>query len=165
MSLIEVLVALLIASVGLLTVTELQTLALQSHRLAWQRTEAVLLADDMLERIRAARGVVPADLGQYRIAVGEAPPAADHCLARNCSYAQWVAFDQASWKCRLGAFRAAFVCQALAEVGMLAGGTIQPGLPQGDGAVAVDAGGGVRVSIHWSGVDGRPQTLTLSGRP
>jgi Tfp pilus assembly protein PilV len=98
------------------------------------RGEAVQLAYDMMDRIRAN----PA--GDYDgLAIGDVPPATANCLAGNCTEAQMAAFDQASWKCSLGNFNANAVCTALRAAGALPSGAVQPGLPSGDGAIAVDA--------------------------
>jgi type IV pilus assembly protein PilV len=53
--LIEVLVALLILSIGLLGMASLQTLSLQQTTGSQARTQAILLAEDLVERIRANR--------------------------------------------------------------------------------------------------------------
>lgn len=58
-TLVEVLVAWLVLSVGLLGVAALQLESLRSSRAALLRTQAVLLTTDMADRIRANR--VPAD--------------------------------------------------------------------------------------------------------
>ncbi len=53
MSLIELLVALVIASLGLLTLVGLQAASLRYNRVTERRAVATLLADDLMERIRA----------------------------------------------------------------------------------------------------------------
>ena len=53
MSLIELLVALVIASLGLLTLVGLQAASLRYTRVTEHRAVATLLADDLMERIRA----------------------------------------------------------------------------------------------------------------
>lgn len=53
--LIEVLVALLILAVGLLGMASLQTASLQQTTGSQSRTQAILLAEDIVERIRANR--------------------------------------------------------------------------------------------------------------
>jgi type IV pilus assembly protein PilV len=69
--LIEVLVALLILSIGLLGMASLQTLSLQQTTGSQARTQAILLAEDLVERIRANR--------PNRNAYGLANPAAVAC--------------------------------------------------------------------------------------
>jgi type IV pilus assembly protein PilV len=55
MSLVEVLVALVVISTGLLGVAGLQVLTLQNNHNSLLRTQASALADDILERMRANR--------------------------------------------------------------------------------------------------------------
>jgi type IV pilus assembly protein PilV len=57
MTLLEVLIAVVILSVGLLGVAGLQTTNLRNSQSAHQRTMAVLLASGMAERIRANRAL------------------------------------------------------------------------------------------------------------
>lgn len=65
-SLIEVLVALLILSVGLLGLAGLQGRSLREGNDALRRTQAVQYAEDILDRMRANR----ANAGQYAIVLG-----------------------------------------------------------------------------------------------
>jgi type IV pilus assembly protein PilV len=53
--LIEILVALLVLAIGLLGMASLQTTSLQQTTGSQARTQAILLAEDMVERIRANR--------------------------------------------------------------------------------------------------------------
>jgi len=144
-SMIELLVAVLVMGIGVLGITGLQMVSLQNNRTALLRGEAVQLAYDMMDRIRANPG------GNYGgLALGDTPPAATNCLASNCTEAQMAAFDQASWKCSLGDFNADAVCAALRAAGALPGGNGQPGLPSGDGSVQVDAANRVvTVTVRW----------------
>lgn len=57
MTMLEVLIAVMVLSVGLLGVAGLQTTNLRNSQSAHQRTMAVLLASGMAERIRANRAV------------------------------------------------------------------------------------------------------------
>ena len=52
-TLIEVLVALLIFSVGLIGLAGLMTMAMRANQVAYQRTQVTFLADGMAERMRA----------------------------------------------------------------------------------------------------------------
>ena len=65
MTMLEVLIAVMILSVGLLGVAGLQTTNLRNSQSAHQRTMAVLLASGMAERIRANR--VIARSGNYAL--------------------------------------------------------------------------------------------------
>ena len=141
LSLLEVLTASLVLAVGVSGLAALEAGALRDGREALQRTEAVVLAADLLDRVRAN----PA--GDYRTAFGEGPPGAA-CIVRDCGPDELAAFDVATWKCRLGTWTAAPTCAALRGAGALLGAE-QPGLPEGDGRVAVGADGQVRVTVAW----------------
>jgi type IV pilus assembly protein PilV len=67
-TLIEVLVALVVLSVGLLGVAALQLTSLRSNHGSAMRTQATYLAYDIVDRMRANRAA--AVLGAYDIAIG-----------------------------------------------------------------------------------------------
>lgn len=144
---IELLVAVLVMGIGVLGITGLQMVSLQNNRGALLRAEAVLLAYDMMDRVRANPGQ-----NYGGLALGAAPPAPTNCAAGACSEAQMVAFDQASWKCSLGNYNTHAVCVGLRGAGVLPAATAQPGLPNGDGAVALVGAAPnqiVRVTVRW----------------
>jgi type IV pilus assembly protein PilV len=92
-SLVEVLVAVVMLSIGLLGLAGLQLNSVQNTNSATQRFEATTLAYDILERMRGNR--VRAIAGAYDIALGEAPAGADV-----------AATDLAAWKDALAALPA-----------------------------------------------------------
>jgi type IV pilus assembly protein PilV len=67
-SLLEVLIALVVLSIGLLGIAALQANSLKANQSAYQRTQAIFLAYDMMDRMRANRTAALA--GQYDIAMG-----------------------------------------------------------------------------------------------
>lgn len=69
-SLIEVLVTLVVLSIGLLSLAALQVTTLKSNNSALTRFEASTLAYDILDRMRANRG--PALQGNYNISLTDA---------------------------------------------------------------------------------------------
>jgi type IV pilus assembly protein PilV len=71
MTLIEVLVTLVIISVGLLGVAALQLTTVRSNLDSFVRSQAAVLAGDMLDRIRANRA--DAMNNQYNVAFGATP--------------------------------------------------------------------------------------------
>ncbi len=91
MTLIEVLVALLVLSIGLLGVAALQMTSLRNNHAAHTRSQATALAYDIADRMRANRTVAVA--GGYNIALG-AVPAAPATLAD---------IDITAWKAALAA--------------------------------------------------------------
>ena len=68
MSLIEVLVSVVILAVALLGTAKLTSSSLKSTNTAYYRSQATVLADDILDRMRA--NIVGTRAGQYAIDVG-----------------------------------------------------------------------------------------------
>jgi type IV pilus assembly protein PilV len=144
-SMIELLVAVLVMGIGVLGITGLQMVSLQNNRGALVRAEAVQLAYDMLDRVRANPG---SNYGG--LALAAPPPAATNCHANVCTEAQMVTFDQAVWKCSLGGWNANANCVALRDGVILPVAANQPGLPSGDGRVTVNGGTGiVTITVQW----------------
>ncbi len=71
-SLVEVLVAVVVLSVGLLGIAGMQLVSLRNNHSAWLRSEATMRAYDVMERMRANRDQALA--GGYDIALGAAAP-------------------------------------------------------------------------------------------
>jgi type IV pilus assembly protein PilV len=95
-TLIESLVALVVLSVGMLGIGSLYVVSLQSERTALYRTQAVNLAGDMLDRIRA-NGTARDSYAMA--AAADAPKEKDtkDCLQDPCSKADLAKFDLARW--------------------------------------------------------------------
>lgn len=83
MTLIEVLVALLIVSIGLLGLAALQANSLKFNHSAYLRTQATQLAYDMGERIRANREEALINNTNYTIAFADAAPTATNIETRD----------------------------------------------------------------------------------
>lgn len=164
-SMIELLVAVLVMGVGVLGVTGLQLISLQNNQDALLRAEGVQFAYDILDRIRVnpGGGAVPG-VAYNGVGLDDVPAAPTDCHANNCSPAQMVVFDIAVWKCSLGEFNAEDVCTDLRDDGVLPPTTTQPGLPEGDGAIAVDGAGVVTITVEWEGFDNQPQTITITSQ-
>ncbi len=118
-SLIEVLVAVLIVSVGVLGVAGLQLLSLQNNTSAMYRTQAIQSAYDIMDRARANRGE------DYSIAIDANPPNAPNCMTQNCNPGQMRNFDLAAWR------------EALAN-----------DLPDGTGSVVMN-NSAMTVTVRW----------------
>lgn len=105
MSLIELLVALVIASLGLLTLVALQAASLRYTRVTERRAVGSLLADDLLERLRA-NTTSPAGLSDYvysgNFQSQAGAPAAPSKLCDEpkltCTPAEMAAFDLYQWR-------------------------------------------------------------------
>ncbi len=74
-TLIEVLITVVLVSVGLLGLAGLQLTTVQNSNSSSERFEATTLAHDILERLRANRQA--ALTGQYNLALGAAPAGAN----------------------------------------------------------------------------------------
>lgn len=118
-TLIEVLVAILIVSVGILGVAGLQLVSLQNNTSALYRTQAIQSAYNIMDRVRANRDQ------DYSIDMDDDAPVAPNCLALSCSQAQMRDFDLADWR------------NALAD-----------DLPEGTGSVEMDAER-MTVTVQW----------------
>ncbi len=70
--LVEVLVAVVVLSIGLLGIAGMQLASLRSNHSAWMRSEATVRAYDIMERMRTNRDQALA--GGYDIALGAAAP-------------------------------------------------------------------------------------------
>lgn len=96
-SLIEILITLLIVSVGMLGLVGLQTESLKFNSSSLQRTKATILANDILDRIRANRERAIAT-NDYNIALDESAGSSNNCQTSLCSPAQIARFDLAQWR-------------------------------------------------------------------
>lgn len=123
-TLLEVLVALIVLSIGLLGLSGLQTTSLRSSHSASLRTHATILSADILDRIRANRVAALGASKSYDIAFADvANPAA---CATDCTAQQIADRDLYEWQ---------FYVKRL---------------PAGEGSVEVDDDGTVTVQIQWA---------------
>ena len=98
-TLLEVLIALLILSIGLLGLASLQTNGLRSNQMASMRTTATQLAYDIADRMRANPAGV--DAQNYVIAVNDADPVipgGENCEGVTCTSSQMATYDLAQWR-------------------------------------------------------------------
>jgi len=94
-TLLEVMIALVIFSVGLLGLAGLQARGLQSNTVAQLQTLAVIEAYDMADRIRANPAGVAN--GNYDNLDDMAPAAAATCLTATCTPQQIAELDYFEW--------------------------------------------------------------------
>ncbi|MDH3608240.1 MAG: type IV pilus modification protein PilV [Gammaproteobacteria bacterium] len=150
-SLIEVLIAVVVMSVGLVGLAALQTLSLKNNHSAYLRTQATFLAYDMVDRMRA--NVSSAQSGSYVVGIGTAPSGTTNCNTSACTASDLANFDTNEWKCALGNWDSSSTCSTtLSMTGML---------PGGDGAVT-QAGTIHTVSVRWNDRDGLQRTFQVS---
>ena len=167
MSMIELLVAVLVLGIGVLGITALQMVSLQNNRAALYRAEAVQLAYDMMDRTRANPIAVPVAGQAYGgvplAAIPADPPAL--CHQAQCTEVQMVVYDLAMWKCSLGGLNDEQVWIDLRTAGALPPQNEQPGLPNGRGSIAVDAGTAVvTVMVSWQEPDGQVRNISIDSQ-
>ncbi len=97
-SLIEVLVAAVIMSVGVLGVAGMQVASLQQNRTALLRSEAQQFAWDLADRM-----LVNPTAAYGSVDFSDAPSYSTDCASSNCSMAQMAEYDIAQWKCSISA--------------------------------------------------------------
>jgi type IV pilus assembly protein PilV len=117
-TIVEVLVSLVILSIGLLGIAKLVLYSAHSNDSAYLRSQATQLAYEILDNMRANPTGVTA--GNYNIALTAAAPNPGTCVDTTCSAATLAAYDLYVWKNRLAA-------------GPATGGV----LPSGQGSVTV----------------------------
>lgn len=145
--LLEVLITMLVVSVGLIGMAGLQVATKRAGFQASQRTLALTLANDMMQRITLNAGNLAAyATGTSPVGAGSISSAPTKCLgaaaAANCNGAQLVAWDLWEWEQRIDG--AATLNKDASNAN--AGGLV---LPQGCVTVA---GRQVRVVVSWRGL-------------
>ena len=143
-SLIEMLIALIVFSVGLLSIAGLQTISKQSNFEALQRTAASQIAYGLLEDMRVNGDAIDVYLGAGTLGSGSrgAEPAPNCSGAAPCNAAQKAAHDLWLWEQVLDG-------NLETSNGNGAGGLVLPSL-----CVTGPVGGGAgiyRVTIAWRG--------------
>ena len=98
-TLIEVLVSLLILSMGLLSMGGLQTVSLKNNQSAYYRTQATMFANDIADRMRANMAAVTA--GNYNNVAGA--NTASCFTAAGCTPGQMAAQDILDWETQVAA--------------------------------------------------------------
>ena len=153
-SLLEVLIALLVLAVGLLGLAALQNMGLRLNSQSYERTQATILIDDMIDRMRSNPAGVKA--GNYNAlvpALTSVPPAAtQNCEATVCSSASAVAsYDVNRWVTAIAGTGAA-------QRATLAGGTgsITAAAPGPTGAVLFN------ISVGWQEQNQPPNVQTVT---
>ncbi len=119
----EVLITMVILSIGLLGLAGMQVNGLKNNHLSYARSQATLLAYDMSDRMRSNMAGVEA--GSYNSLSGDPPSNPPDCDADLCSPATMATYDYAKWSEALG-----------------------KNLPKGEGAVSV-AAGIFTISVMW----------------
>jgi len=129
-TLLEVLIALLVLSIGLLGLAALQTIGLRSNQMGSMRTIATQLAYDISDRMRANPDGLTTANQYYVIAVTDPKPDLDpNCDATTCTTAELADFDLSQWRSRV------------------------EGLPGGLSSITQTTSGGFTthtITVHWN---------------
>lgn len=146
-SLLEVMITVIVVSVGLIGMAGLQVATKRAGFQASQRTLALTLANDMMQRITLNPGNLAAyATGANPVGAGSIASAPTKCLgnaaAANCSGAQLVAWDLWEWEQRIDGTATLNKDASNAN----AGGLVSP-----SGCVVIN-GAQVRVIINWRGL-------------
>lgn len=138
-SLIEILVAVFVVSVGLLGVARMEIFAKQANSEAIQRTTASQVAHDIMEKMRANPEVL-ANYVDATVGAGLDAPGTD-CTAAACTAAQIATWDIWEWE------------QLLIGSAEKAGENNTGGLDSPRGCITGPAGGSGEyvISIAWRG--------------
>lgn len=142
-TLVEVMVAVLVLSLGLLGLAGIQATSLKNNSAAAARSQAVLLAYDMIDRMRVNKTV--ALTGSYDNALNTAPTSGGsdcQISSATCDGATMAAYDLNQWKCLLGKWSSDGVCSATLNIsrGLLS---------DGDGSIAIN-GNVVAIAVQWT---------------
>lgn len=159
-TLIEILVSLVVLAIGLLGLAGLQAAGLRNNNSAYHRSQATLLANDIIDKMRVNGGEALAPARNYNIALGAAPAGNPDCEGGTCTTAVMAAYDLNQWLCSLGNFDANASCTNLGITGLL---------PSGDGGVTVGAinavtgSAPVTVQVRWADQrNGNTVTVTVN---
>ena len=93
-TLLEVLVAMIVLSVGLLGLSGLQTTSLRNNHSAFLRSQATLVTHDVIDRMRANSDSATA--GNYDIAYASTPTPVS--CSGNCTALQVAGMDLVNWR-------------------------------------------------------------------
>lgn len=134
-TLLEVLIAIVVLSVGLLGLMGLQALGLRNNHSAYLRTQATWLSYDMADRMRANKSGV--GTGAYNSIDTETDySSAPNCRTISCTPAQLAPYDADQWKQNFTAGANAVLPSASGKV-------------NGDGA----AGTPMRITVKWMDIE------------
>ena len=104
-SLLEVMVALAIFSVGLLGLGGLLVVSVKTNHSAYNRTQATFLAQSMADRIRANRQGLWTDRFNGNYSAATATPPGNTCeTTAGCSVNDMILRERAMWSAQLAAF-------------------------------------------------------------
>lgn len=141
-TLIEILVSLVVLAIGLLGLAGLQAAGMRNNNSAYHRSQATILAYEIIDRMRVNR--TEALTGSYDVALATGPAANQPCegTSNTCNNAQLATYDLNQWLCSLGKWDTSSACTTMGITGLL---------PDADGSIVVGGANAnaVTVNIQW----------------
>ncbi len=139
-TLMEVLVALAVLSIGLLGMAGMQLFSMKSSYNAYLQSQASYFAYDLIDKMRA--NPTGFNSGAYDTSLTNIPGTFTNCqtTTANCTPNQLATFEITQWKCSLGSFTNDPACVAPLNMTSV--------LPNGDGIVERN-GNDVEVTVQW----------------
>lgn len=122
-TLLEVLVAVLVLSVGILGMAGLQFASLRNNQQSYQRSQAAALVNELADLMRANR--VVAGTGSYLLPVTTTLTGASDCTTATCTEAQLAAYDLQNWQGRVLATLPGARTQVLCSIATCVRGSMQ----------------------------------------
>ncbi len=155
-TLVEVLTALVIFAIGMLGIASLQVNGIRHTHTAYQRSQAVLLAQDLTEKMRAnPLAMAPADLLYLQDPSTIDPSSVNDCATTSCNSRERAAYDLVEWYTTIN---------TLLRDGN--GIACQDSTP-GDGSCDNLPGGDILIQISWqeqaSRTEGSPDNIRGQG--
>jgi len=134
----ELMVSVVIMSIGVLGMAGLQMVSMQQNRSALLQGEATQIANDIMDRIRANP-----DTDYGGVAIDDTPAVVGSCVGNTCTEAEMRDFDIAQWQCSInstaGDGTTYTVCDTFGVTGAMPGGA---------GSIALDAGI-YTITVQW----------------
>lgn len=165
-TLIEVLVAVVVFSFGLLGIAGMMTISVKNNHNGYLRTQANFLAENMMDRMRAN----PTGIWRNNYNGTADPDGATVCtLDSPCEYSQLASYDTESWARSIAQYlpngQGTIQCVARSGLSTLIPTANSPSVwfpaPPFDGECII--------TVQWNEADtnstATPQTLTLIGQP
>lgn len=100
-AMVEILVSLLILSLGAMGLAGLQFYGLKFNHSSYERSQATTIAYALADKMRANQAQAAASA--YALTRGSTPPSGTDCLANSCTPAQLAAYDLSTWFTQLQA--------------------------------------------------------------
>ena len=137
-SMIELLISVVIMSVGVLGMAGLQMISMQQNRSALLQGEATQLVNDILDRIRANPGT-----SYDGVALTDTPSVTGSCIANTCTESEMKDFDIAQWQCTISSTDSGGTAYTVCDNFGITGS-----LPGGAGAITL-TGDIYEVTVQW----------------